>query len=115
MTHRFAISATAVLLAAIECAACQSITINGVFVDSRTGGGISSARVELYQRQWGFPLPAERLVATTTTDKKGRFRFIGSWRGTFDVYCVSTTRKALGSQELRDGQHDVRIYAGVLN
>ena len=86
------------------------ITIEGVFVDAHTGRGIAEARVELKQRHWGFPLePAETPLATTTTDRLGRFRFVGPWHGRFRIWCLSRGGRKMGIQVMRGATLNIRI------
>jgi hypothetical protein len=114
MTRWLAIAVVPILLAASARAARLPITIDGVFIDAATGHTIPHARVELRQRHWGFPLePAETPLATTTTNTKGYFRFIGPWRGRFRLWCTSSSRRRMGTQEVRDAARDLRVLGYV--
>jgi hypothetical protein len=110
MTRCAAIGVAAVLFATATHAARAPITIDGVFIEKATGRPIPDARVELRQRHWGFPLePAETPLAATTTDAKGHFQFVGPWRGRFRIWCTSDQRKKMGTAEIRDAAHNLRV------
>jgi hypothetical protein len=90
----------------------HTITIDGTFVDAVSGRGLPKATIELQQRYWGFPLEhAATPLATTTTDRRGYFRFTGEWHGRFRLLCSSPDHKRFATYIIAGGREGLLIKA----